>query len=131
MNYLLFYTGKIPDYVNHTIDSILKIEDSTCQIYFCSDHRLNRDDVVFINNQELNNVIIDEAVNTNYFMNEANPLWRSSFLRIFYLFELAKKLNIDNFVHFDCDVLIYKPFNEIKNLFAKDKLNITPVNEFF
>lgn len=131
MNYLLFYRGRVPDYVNYTLDSILKIEDKHCKVYFCGDDKLNRNDIVFINRQDINSEMINEVINKNYFKNETNPLWESSLLRIFYLYELANRLKIDNFVHFDCDVLIYEPFCKIKNLFEKDKLNITPVNEFF
>ncbi len=131
MNYLLFYTGKIPDYINHTIDSILKFEDESCKIYFCGDERLSRKDVNFIEKQNLNNEMINEVVSRNYFKDESNLLWESSLLRVFYLYELAKELGINNFVHFDCDVLIYKSFKDIKHSFVKDRLNITPVNELF
>lgn len=131
MNYLLFYTGKVPDYINHTIDSILKFEDESCKIYFCGDERLKNKNVISIEKQNLNNEMINEVVSRNYFENESNLLWESSLLRIFYLYELAKELKINNFIHFDCDVLIYKSFQEIKSSFIKDKLNITPVNELF
>lgn len=131
MNYLLFYTGKIPDYVNQTLDSIYKAEGESCKIYFCGDEELKRKDVEFIQKNDLTNEFIEEVGNLNYFRNESNLLWESSFLRIFYLYELAKKLSIDNFIHFDCDVLTYKPFESIKNSFVEGKLNITPVNELF
>lgn len=131
MNYLLFYTGKIPDYVNQTFDSIYKAEGESCKIYFCGDEELKRKDIEFIQKNDLNNEFIEEVSNLNYFRNESNLLWESSFLRIFYLYELANKLGIDNFIHFDCDVLTYKPFKSIKNLFVEGKLNITPVNEIF
>tara|TARA_B100001996_G_C18634073_1_gene582948 strand:- start:535 stop:1368 length:834 start_codon:yes stop_codon:yes gene_type:complete len=131
LNYLLFYTGKIPDYINHTIDSILKVEDESCNIYFCGDDNLNRRDIHFIQKQDISNDMIEEAVSKNYFKDETNLLWESSFLRIFYLHELAKELGLENFVHFDCDVLIYKSFKNIQNSFVKDRLNITPVNELF
>lgn len=131
MNYLLFYTGKIPEYVNQTFDSIYKAEGESCKIYFCGDEKLNRKDIEFIQINDLNNQFIEEVRKLNYFKNESNLLWESSFLRIFYLYELAKKLGIDNFIHFDCDVLTYKPFESIKNSFVEGKINITPVNEMF
>ena len=33
-------------------------------------------------------------------------------------------LDIDNFVHFDNDVLIYKSFNELQNEFSKEKSSL-------
>ena len=131
MNYLLFYTGKIPDYVNQTLDSIYKAEGESCKIYFCGDEEFKRKDIQFIQKNDLNNTFIEEVKSLNYFRNEPNLLWESSFLRIFYLYELAKNLGIDNFVHFDCDVLTYKPFESIKSSFVEGKLNITPINEVF
>ena len=101
------------------------------KVYFCGDYQLKRKDVEFININDLNNEYINEVKNLNYFKNDSNLLWASSFLRIFYLYELAKKLDIDSFIHFDCDVLIYKPYKSIKNLFVEGKINITPVNEIF
>ena len=48
-------------------------------------------------------------------------------MRIFYLRDLLNYMNIDEFIHFDSDVLIYKPFNKIKYSFDK-KFNITPLS---
>ena len=42
-------------------------------------------------------------------------------MRIFYLSDMSEKLDIESFVHFDLDVLIYKPFSDIKNYFRKNK----------
>ena len=131
LNYLLFYSGEIPDYINQTLDAIFKVEGESCKIYFCGDNELKRSDVEFIQINDLNNDYIKEVKNLKYFENESNFLWESSFLRIFYLYELAKKLNIDSFIHFDCDVLIYKPYKSIKNSFVDGKINITPLNEIF
>ena len=92
MNYLLFYSGEIPDYINQTLDAIFKVEGESCKVYFCGDNELKRSDVEFIKINDLNNDYIKEVKNLKYFENESNLLWESSFLRIFYLYELAKKL---------------------------------------
>ena len=52
-------------------------------------------------------------------------------LRVFYLFELANFLKIDEFVHFDNDVMLYKSFSEINNVMINGKLNITPLTSDF
>ena len=36
-----------------------------------------------------------------------------------------RELSLKNFVHFDNDVLIYKPFSSLKNVFMENRLNIT------
>ena len=84
MNYLLFYSGEIPDYINQTLDAIFKVEGESCKVYFCGDNELKRSDVEFIKINDLNNDYIKEVKNLKYFENESNLLWESSFLRIFY-----------------------------------------------
>ena len=44
---------------------------------------------------------------------ESNPLWYTSFLRVFSLSYASKYFDIKKFVHFDNDVLIYKSFSKI------------------
>ena len=56
LNYLLFYSGEIPDYINQTLDSIFKVEDEACKVYFCGDYQLKRKDVEFININDLHNI---------------------------------------------------------------------------
>ena len=46
---------------------------------------------------------------------EGNPLWITSLLRIFYLRDIQKKLNLKNVIHFDNDILIYKTYEELNN----------------
>ena len=121
MNYILFYTGKVPKYVNFSIDSIIKDENSSDNIYFCTDKKPFRSDIEFIHINEINSKLISEFNKLDYFKNEINPLWKTSLSRIFYLFEASTYLNIFNFIHFDCDVLVYKSFQELKNNFIAGK----------
>ncbi len=131
MNYLLVYSGKIPEYVNYSIDSIIKNESKDAKIYFCGDYQLERNDIVHININDLNSNHLNEIKEINYFRNEKNLLWETSLYRIFYLYEAAKYININRFIHFDCDVVIYKSFDELTNQFDRGKINITPLNELF
>ena len=131
MNYLLVYSGKIPEYVNYSIDSIIKNENKDAKIYFCGDYQLERNDIIHININDLNSNHLNEIKEINYFRNEKNLLWETSLYRIFYLYEAAKYININRFIHFDCDVVIYKSFDELTNQFDRGKINITPLNELF
>lgn len=131
MNYILFYSGKIPSYINYSIDSIIKSENNNSKIFLISDQKLFRNDINLLQIKDLKNDLFEEIKKINYFKNENDPLWEKSLERIFYLNEAAKQLSINNFIHFDCDVLIYKSFENLKNLFSTNKVNITPLNELF
>ena len=49
--------------------------------------------------------------------------------RVFAIFDVAKLLNIDEFVHFDNDVLIFEDFNKVKKSLDEFKgLHITRAN---
>lgn len=131
MNYILFYSGKLPSYINYSIDSIIKTENNNSKIFLISDQKLFRKDINLLQIKDLKNDLFEEIKKINYFKKENDPLWEKSLERIFYLNEAAKQLRINNFIHFDCDVLIYKSFENLKNLFSTNKVNITPLNELF
>ena len=130
MRYILHYSGKVPKYAHRCIEAI-KLVDKNSHIFLCGNKNPNIENVNFININDLSDTFIKEIDKLGYFKNEENPLWETSLKRIFYLYNAAKDLKVDEFVHFDIDVLIYKPFSEIENLFHKNKLNITPANEHF
>ena len=52
-------------------------------------------------------------------------------MRVFYINELINLEKIDEFIHFDLDVLIYKSFEEIKHSFLMNKINITQLTKNF
>ena len=130
MNYLYFYNGKIPKYVNYSLESV-KYSDPEAKIFFCSDSKPSFKELTHIDLQDLSSEHIKFIKELNYFNNNKNPLWETSLLRIYYLLSAAEFLKIKNFVHFDTDVMIYKSFKDIKNSFVDGKLNITPLNELF
>lgn len=133
MNYLFFYFGVVPKYVKYSLETVKKV-DPDSKIYFISNTKskhLNDIKFEYINIDSLNSDDINYIKNLNYFESNKNPLWETSLLRIFYLLSAADNLGIKQFIHFDTDVLIYKSFNELKNNFKLDKINITPVNELF
>jgi hypothetical protein len=130
MRYILHYSGEVPKYAHSCIEAI-KLVDKNSHIFLCGNKNPNIENVNFININDLSDTFIKEIDELGYFKNEENPLWETSLKRIFYLYNAAKDLKVDEFVHFDIDVLIYKPFSDIENLFHKNKLNITPANEHF
>ena len=131
MNYLLIYFGEKPRYIRYCINSILSV-DSDAKIYFCSDKSVKYKNVEYINSIDVSSDLtknieeIDIYKNTNY---EASPLWKTSLLRVFYLYDISKSLDLSSFIHFDTDVLIYKPYSKLLNSFDKGRFNVTPLNE--
>ena len=131
MNYLYFNYGKIPNYLNYSIKSIKKFEKDS-NIFLASDQKIDNRNVTNINLEQLKSKRVEYIKNLRYFNNwNSNSLWESSLLRIFYLYELANFLQLNQFVHFDNDVVIFKPFNQIEKIVVKNKLNITPLSKDF
>jgi len=129
MNYILFYYGEIPEHIEFALNSILST-DQNAQIYFCTNQKYSKKNINYINFNEFKDleekkIEIDSLLKNTPLQN--NPLWSTSLIRIFVLKKIVEELNINEFVHFDTDILIYKSFEEIeKNYkFNKRKLNIT------
>tara|TARA_Y100001936_G_C15947737_1_gene598368 strand:- start:74 stop:922 length:849 start_codon:yes stop_codon:yes gene_type:complete len=131
MNYIFYYFGQVPDYVEYSINSVLNV-DPKSQIFICSDQKVNFKNVIHVDPklvESKNTKIVKEL---NYFVDgDQNPLWSSSMMRIFYINDVARHFKIDSFVHFDSDVLLFKPFEKLSYLFEKNKLNITPLMKEF
>jgi len=128
VNYVLISICNVPEYIKYTINTILSV-DSDAVVYLVTDQNIDYKNVKIIN---LNNI---ESEQTKYLKElniykdtifDNNPLWLSSLLRIFYLRDLQKELGLTNLVHFDNDVLIYKPFKDYNVCFEESKFNITP-----
>lgn len=131
MDYLFYYSGKIPNYLKYSIESVKK-NDPGSNIFFASDQIYEHSGIEVININELKSSRVEKIKQLSYFKGwSENPLWEASMLRVFYLFELANFLKIDEFVHFDNDVMLYKSFSEINNVMINGKLNITPLTSDF
>ncbi len=129
MNYLLFYNGKIPDYYKFTVNSILSV-DAEANIFFCGSSILNHKEIDFSHTEDIVSTLTNEIIDLNIYKDTSyefkeNRLWSDSLLRVFYINDLAKNMNIEEFVHFDLDVIIYKSFSDLKHLFNPEKINIT------
>ncbi len=134
MNYILFNYGETPDHIKYTLNTIKSV-DQNSDIYFLSNRKnnfKNLNNLSFSDFPSLNekrDFLIDYYKETPY-SKEKYPLFFTSVLRIYALYEISNKLKIESFIHFDNDVLIYKSFDELNknNLFIKDRINITKTN---
>ena len=130
MNYVLVLINYKPDYLIHTINTILSV-DKDAKIYLLSDKKIEYKNIEFINLHDINSKNASEFLSLDIYKTsifEENPLWKTASLRVFYLSEILDYLKINSFVHFDNDVLIYKSFSEIENKIIKRKFNITQSN---
>jgi len=109
INIILFHKGsQIPSYIKDCIKQIQSTQ-TNYTLYFLTDIHCEGKDINIIN---LNNIKISELTNINYYSNERDPLWRTSFERFFYIKEFMQMNNIDNVIHFDNDVLLYRNIND-------------------
>ena len=133
MNYVLILINYFPDYLKLILNSILSV-DSDAKIILCNNQNkfIKHENIINIDLNDINSELLSEFNNLEVFKSsiyEENPLWVTSVQRIFYLNEVISNLELSNVIHFDNDVVIYKPFEEIKSLFHANKINITPYNE--
>lgn len=132
MNYLLFHIGELPHHLYTCVNNILSV-DGQAKIFLVSDKKTNIKNVNVININEFDylvdkrNQILSMYKATQL---ETNPLWYTSFLRVFALMTISRNYQLKKFVHFDNDVLIYEPFNKIEDsgVIRKNKINITQIN---
>ncbi len=128
MNYVLVSIGTIPDYIRNSINSILTV-DKDAKIYLCTDQKIKFQNIKII---DLKEIVSDQTIKikeNDIFKGtifEGNPLWSTSLLRIFYLRDAQKNLNLKNVIHFDNDILIYKSYEELKDFFEPSSFSITP-----
>ena len=131
MNYVLILINYSPEYLKYVLNSILSV-DKDAEIFVCSNKKVEYKNTKFINLDDISSRELQYFKDLNIYKNTpfaANPLWMTSALRIFYLNEIVKLLNPKPVIHFDNDVLIYKPFSQIITDDLDDsKLNITPAS---
>ena len=129
MNYILFYYGEIPTHIEFALNSILST-DQNAQIYFCTNNKYSRKNIENINFNDFKD-LEEKKIEIDSLLKDTplqyNSLWSTSLIRIYVLKKIVEELNINEFVHFDTEIVIYKSFNDIqKNYnFCKTKLNIT------
>jgi len=127
MNYVLVAINQVPEYLKFTVNSILSVDDSA-KVFLLSDSKTKFKNITQLNIQDINSQKIDKIAELDIYKNtifQENPLWQTSLLRVFYLEEIFNTFMLDQFIHFDNDVILYKPYKEIKENFIQNKINIT------
>ena len=131
MNYILYHKGSLPDHLFYCINSILSVDDDS-KIHLITDQGVIIPEIEVINTQDYDELEFLETFKNNLKSSglSSNPLWITSLERIFFINEYLKKSQLSEFVHFDNDVVIYKPFSQIKKYFEKEEkgIFITPLN---
>jgi hypothetical protein len=87
-----------------------------------------------VNNINLTDIISQQtktAFSSSVWKGDNNPLWRTSIYRIFILLDMMNSLNVDDFIHFDSDVILFHSFESVKSSIdtSKKALHITPCND--
>jgi hypothetical protein len=119
MNYFLFHKGNLPKHIFTCLRNILKI-DLSSKIFLCTDQKVKfyESQIEVIPLYDFNISKID------FLINDPNPLWHTSLLRIFYINEFLKQYKIP-IIHYDNDILCYYNFDSIKDNY-KNEIYITP-----
>ena len=132
MNYFYYFTGDLPNYLKISINSLLTVEEEA-KIYLCSDDNPKYKNIDYLNPLDFQSSITKEFIDLDIYKNTAyeknlNPLWSSSILRIFAISDFLKYTQLNETVHFDADVIVYKPFEDLKNCLSNDAINITKLS---
>ncbi len=130
MNYIFINIGDTPDYLKYSLNSVLSV-DKEAKIIIATDKKTDFKNVIPVNLNDIRSSLTSQLIENEIYKNtnlDNNKLWLRSLLRIFYLYDVIDSLGINSAVHFDSDVLVYKPFIELKDNFIDNKLNITPLN---
>ena len=130
MRYFFVQLGEHPQWLFDSIKSVQK-NDSSSEIYFCGDSPISYSGV---ENIDLKNILSEEtkiAFSSSVWKNDNNPLWRTSIYRIFILLDMMNGLGVNDFVHFDSDVILFHSFEDVKSSIGTNKkaLHITPCND--
>lgn len=131
MNYILYNSNLLPNHIKDCISNIKKV-DPNSNVYLISDKETNYEKAISIVRSDIISKQTKDVINLNIYKNtnyEKNPLWQASLIRIFAIRDLVGRHKLQDIIHFDNDVLIYTTADEVADLFIKNKVNITRLNE--
>ena len=131
MDYILYHKGLHPQHLSYCINSILSTdEDSKVHLITNIKKKIKGVNVVDIKDFKEYSFTSNYKKDLRDFGRSENPLWITSLERIFYINEYIKIKNINKFVHFDNDVILYQPFSKVDSYFInrENTINITPLN---
>lgn len=123
MNFVLFHIGDtLPGHIKYCVTQILNTNPNS-KIYIITN--LN------IETQNKNVICVNTAnlyapdIGTYYINDTYSSLWRTSVLRLFYIEDFLRNTNIQDVIHFDNDVLLYRNLNKYIDIFKKFNFLIT------
>lgn len=136
INTFISDTSDVPAYTEISLKQARKFNPETPIHFICKNKPdyFEKYNIEWIPQDSVNGDILKEFNNVCWFNRHGTPstsypspegFWHKTCERIFYLYEYIKNTN-DNVCHFENDVLIYYPLENIKNLF--DGLRICPMS---
>jgi len=136
MNYVYSHLGEsLPPHLLDSIKSV-RLADPSASIYVCTDIPTDYSGckVMYVHeviSEETEQMMDDKLWKTHPLANDSySRLWSTSIYRCFLIRDVAKKLFPDEgYVHFDSDVLLYEPFENISHLLVDDRICLTCHND--
>jgi len=135
---ILTHVGiNLPEYLEHFLSQLRKFNPSRKIVFLVNNNNLNNQ--IFINNnvltypiedlepKDLNSFISKFGYgnldsNNKYIIYASNDYWCVTATRLFYLNEYCKKFNINNYFHFENDIMIYENIDLIESIINENKL---------
>jgi len=135
-NYILIYYGRFPEYTSSAVTSILASEENP-NIYLCSnesiDHlKIKNENVYYIDLNQIESSNLRKVKQLNLYnsnLTQISNLLNTSLWRTFVLSDIAKHLNISSYIHFDCDVIIFEPFEAYSKYINTSKIYMTEISK--
>lgn len=121
-NFILFHkNSRLPDYLPFCIKQILHTQ-TNFNLFLLTDNKVenNKNIEVF----DISKTKIEQLNEIDFYRNDQDPLWMTSFERFFYINDFIIKNKLNNVVHFDSDVLIYLNIKNILPVLQKVISNV-------
>jgi len=127
----------LPSYLNDFIKQLRKFNPDYNTIFLLN--KINCENPIFLENN-IKTYPVEELVSEriNVFLNRyqhgninsihnhvdygSSDYWCVTSVRLFFIYEYCKKFNINNFFHFENDILIYEDLNKIQNIILENNL---------
>ena len=132
MDYILYHKGHLPSHLKYCINSILSV-DGNANVHLITDQIIKNQKINIINIQDYGKLNFMRDFKKSLEQNNyaKNPLWLTSLERIFYIEKYINDININQFVHFDNDVVLFESFDFVINKadLNKQAFHLTPLND--
>jgi hypothetical protein len=121
-NFILFHKNShLPDYLPVCIKQILHTQ-TDFNIFLLTDNKIEKNKNIQM--VDISKIKIEQLDAIDFYQNDQDPLWKTSFERFFYINDFIVKNKLNNVVHFDNDVLIYLNVKNILPVLQKVISNV-------